>query len=72
MPTFGPISRPKLIRAFRSLGFEGPFAGKKHQIMVRGTLTVRIPNPHAGDISRDLLDEILKQAEVTREEWEDA
>lgn len=38
--------------------------------MVRGDTTVRIPNPHQGDISLDLLSRILKQAGVSREEWE--
>jgi hypothetical protein len=38
--------------------------------MARGDTTVRIPNPHAGDISRDLLSRILKQADVSRDEWE--
>lgn len=38
--------------------------------MQRGTLVIRIPNPHQGDISRALLLRILKQAEISREEWE--
>ena len=29
-----------------------------------------IPNPHQGDISRDLMMRILRQAGVEREEWE--
>ncbi len=70
MPTFGPIKRRDLIKALRGLGFEGPYSGAKHQLMARGDTTVRIPNPHAGDISRDLLSRILKQAGVSRDEWE--
>lgn len=38
--------------------------------MVRGSTTVRIPNPHEGDVSRELLNKILRQAEITRDEWE--
>jgi len=38
--------------------------------MQRGTLVVRIPNPHQGDISQALLLRILKQAGISREEWE--
>ena len=71
MPAFGPISRRELIRCFRQLGFEGPFSGGKHEFMVRGERTVRIPNPHRGDISRDLLDRILKQAGIGRDDWSD-
>ncbi len=70
MPIFGPISRLDLIAAMKRLGFEGPYSGGKHQYMIRGTLRLRIPNPHQGDISRDLLSRLLKQAEISREEWE--
>ena len=38
--------------------------------MIRGQTSVRIPNPHRGDISRELLADILKQAGISREEWE--
>lgn len=70
MPLFGPISRSNLVRALRKAGFEGPFAGGKHAFMVRGNLTLSIPNPHRGDIGRDLLSRILRQAGVSREEWD--
>ena len=45
-----PLKRRELIRRLRALGFEGPFSGSKHQFMVRGSLKLRIPNPHDGDI----------------------
>jgi len=38
--------------------------------MVRGDRTVRIPNPHGGDIGVEFLSRILKQAGVSRREWE--
>jgi hypothetical protein len=41
-------------------------------IMQRGDLTITIPNPHEGDISVGLLARILRQAGVSREEWEAA
>ena len=72
MPRFGPIRRGDLIRALRRAGFSGPVPGGRHEAMRRGTLTVPIPNPHRGDIGRDLLREILRQAQITREEWERA
>ncbi|MBI4673537.1 MAG: type II toxin-antitoxin system HicA family toxin [Chloroflexi bacterium] len=52
------------------MGFEGPFEGTRHQIMQKGEITVRIPNPHQSDIPRDLLARILRQAQITRNEWE--
>jgi predicted RNA binding protein YcfA (HicA-like mRNA interferase family) len=70
MPVFGPIKRSELIRGLRQLGFDGPYAGGKHEYMVQGTLKIRIPNPHRGDISKGLLAEILRQADISREEWE--
>jgi len=38
--------------------------------MVRGTLKVHIPNPHNDDISPSLLAKVLRQAKVSRDEWE--
>ena len=70
MPPWAPISRRKLIRALRTLGFEGPLSGGRHQFMVRDDVVVTIPNPHRGDIGIGLLSRIIRQAGVTREEWE--
>jgi predicted RNA binding protein YcfA (HicA-like mRNA interferase family) len=70
MPPFGPVKRRDLIRYLRELSFEGPYAGGRHQQMVRGGTRVDIPNPHQGDISRGLLSRILRQAGISREEWE--
>ncbi len=38
--------------------------------MVKGDLRVRIPNPHRGDIGKNLLRQILKEAEIKLEIWE--
>ena len=70
MPVFGPISRQDLIKHLRAYGFEGPYAGSKHQLMIRGIITLRIPNPHQGVIGKELLIRILRQAHISREEWE--
>ena len=60
------------VRTLRVLGFDGPYSGGKHQFMVRGEVTVRIPNPHHSDIGRELLSRILRQAGIDRGEWEKA
>ena len=70
MPPFGPVKRKDLIRHLMQLGFEGPYAGGKHQYMVRSEVKLAIPGPHQGDISSSLLARILRQAGVSREEWE--
>jgi predicted RNA binding protein YcfA (HicA-like mRNA interferase family) len=71
MPSFAPIKRTDFIKALRKAGFEGPYSGGKHQFMQRGTIRLRIPNPHESDISRDLLARLLKQADISREEWQE-
>ena len=63
------LSRKDLIRKFRALAYSGPFSGGKHQFMIRGSHKIRIPNPHAGDISDSLLKEILRQAGISSQEW---
>ncbi|MDF5739681.1 MULTISPECIES: type II toxin-antitoxin system HicA family toxin [unclassified Nostoc] len=70
MPNFGPINRRDLIYYLKKLAFEGPYSGTKHQFMVKDELRLIIPNPHEGDISKSLLAKILKQAQVSRDEWE--
>lgn len=70
MPPFGSIKRKDLIRALKQAGFQGPHAGGKHEFMVKGNLRLTVPNPHQGEIGKDLLSRILKQAGISREEWE--
>ncbi|MBI4649320.1 MAG: type II toxin-antitoxin system HicA family toxin [Bacteroidia bacterium] len=64
------VSRDNLIAKMKKNGFTGPFAGGKHQFMKKESLKVRIPNPHQGDISSGLLIRILKQAEISKEQWD--
>ncbi|MDI3542906.1 MAG: hypothetical protein PWP57_509 [Candidatus Atribacteria bacterium] len=44
--------------------------GGRHSFMCRGQLKLRIPNPHKGDISISLLKEILRQAGISENEWD--
>ncbi|HET6402490.1 MAG TPA: type II toxin-antitoxin system HicA family toxin [Candidatus Kapabacteria bacterium] len=70
MPHLGPIKRKDLIAALRKAGFHGPNAGGKHDYMLRDNHAVTIPNPHGRDISEYFLRDLLKQAGISREEWE--
>lgn len=70
MPAFGQVKRGNLIRYLRKLGFEGSYSGTKHQYMLKNNITVRILNPHKSDISKGLLNEILRQAAIEKDEWE--
>ena len=71
MPPFAPVKRAALIRVLKKLGFEGPLSGGSHQYMIRGGQKVFIPNPHGGDISKSFLLRILKQAGISKKEWEE-
>ncbi len=57
---------------FKTLGFDGPYSGGRHLFMVKNNLRVRIPNPHGKDIPVFLINEILKQAGVSKKEWDSA
>lgn len=37
--------------------------------MIKGDLSIPVPNPHHGDISVGLLKEILKQAGIKDKDW---
>ena len=56
----------------KRLGFAGPFSGGRHEFMARADIVVTIPNPHRGDIGVGLLTVVLRQAGITRAEWERA
>jgi len=67
------IARRELVRKFKNLGYEGPFAGGRHQFMIKGAKKIRIPNPHgSGDIHISLVKEILRQAGISGSEWDKA
>lgn len=70
MPPIRPISRRNLIRNLRRLGFEGPYPRTRHECMVKDDRLLILPNPHRGDIGRALLMDILRQAGISRAEWE--
>jgi len=70
MGSLSPISRRDLIRRLKEFGFTGPHAGGKHEFMVRGQLRLTLPNPHQGEIGKDLLARILRQAGISRDDWE--
>ena len=65
-----PISRREFIRRMLALGFDGPYAGGKHEFLIRDERRLILPNPHQGEISIALLTRLLRQAGVAREQWE--
>ena len=70
MPRLNPVSRRELVRRLQQLGFDGPYTGGRHEFMLRETRRLILPNPHRSDINVALLARILRQAGISREEWE--
>ena len=64
-----PVAWNTLVRKLRTLGFEGPYRGRKHYFMTKDEFRLTIPNPHTRDIGVPLLKEILARARINREEW---
>ena len=64
-----PISRNDLIKKLKVLGWDGPYKGGKHWFMIKSQQRLIIPNPHRKDIGVDLLRRILRQANISHEEW---
>jgi len=65
-----PVSRRELIQKLKRLGFVGPFTGGRHQFMERKGFKIIIPNPHGKDIGSSLLARILRDIEISSEEFE--
>jgi predicted RNA binding protein YcfA (HicA-like mRNA interferase family) len=66
-------SRKEIVRKFRALGWDGPISGGKHEFMIKGKRKQRIPNPHRGEqYGVALLADILRQAGISHDEWNDA
>ncbi|PWR74248.1 type II toxin-antitoxin system HicA family toxin [Methanospirillum lacunae] len=66
----GPVTWDELVKTLSRLGFDGPHQGGKHPYMIKNGLVLTLPNPHRKEISVDLLKRILKQADISRIEWE--
>lgn len=67
-----PLTPREIVQKLHVLGFDGPYPGGNHQYMVKGTLRVRVPNPHGQSVSVGLIRKIIKQAGITQEQWERA
>ena len=70
MSSLKPVHRRDLVRRLRALGFQGPYQEGRHPFMIRGAFRLTIPNPHREDIGVDLLARLLRQANISREQWE--
>lgn len=69
MPKLKPISWRELVKKLKFFGFDGPYQSGKHPYMIKDDLTLTIPNPYEREVSVDLLDRILKQAGISKNDW---
>lgn len=69
MTRLKPVSWREFVQRMRELGFDGPYTGGRHPQMRRENVTVIIPNPHEEVIGVGLLQRILRQAGISRQEW---
>lgn len=71
MPKLKPVSWRGLVKRLKKFGFEGPYQVGKHPYMIKGNLTLTIPNPHQKEVGLDLLSRILRQAGIKKKDWMD-
>jgi predicted RNA binding protein YcfA (HicA-like mRNA interferase family) len=70
VPRLTPCSRSDFIRKLKNLRYQGPFSGSDHEFMSKpGHGNIKVPNPHQGDISVDLLSRILRDSNISRDDW---
>lgn len=71
MSKLSPLKAQQVFRKLRALGYEGPFPGGRHVLMIHRTTRKVIPVPmHKGkDIKVGLIRKILREAGITPEEW---
>jgi hypothetical protein len=62
MAGWHPIKRREFIRRLRSLGFQGPFAGTRHEFLVFGQHRQTVPSN--SEYSTPQLKMLLRQAET--------
>ena len=71
MPKLTPAKPRIIVKKLRRLGFEGPFGGGRHVVMRHPETHIKIPVPmHKGkDLPVGTLRAIIRQADVSVEEW---
>ena len=71
MSKLSPLRPEEVIRRLRALGLSGPIPGGRHSRMVRASTGQIIPIPmHRGkDLSVGLIRAILREVDISPEEW---
>ncbi len=73
MSRWNPCRRRDFVRRLRELGFDGPFAGTRHQFMILGSHRLTIPsnNEFSVPLLRMMLREVgsIMGRRITANEW---
>lgn len=74
MPKWSPCKRRKFIRRLRKLGFDGPYAGSRHEFMVYENHRLAIPSnsEYSTPQLRFMLAEVesIIDRKIMLQEWE--
>jgi len=71
MPRLTPLKYRELISKLKKLGLTGPYPGSKHPYFLLGGRPIKIPNPHEGDVGKDIIKDILRLIGITWKEFSD-
>jgi len=69
MTRLTPVAWKELVNKLKAFDCEGPCQAGSHPYMIRENQRLTIPNPHKSEIGVSLLQEILRQAGISRDEW---
>lgn len=64
-----PLKYRELIAKLKKLGLEGPFSGGKHLYFLLGKLRLTVPNPHPGDVSKNIIKTIIDKLRIKMEDF---
>ena len=71
-----PMTRAEIIDCLKLFGFDGPFVSNKSNkhpsFMIKGSLKLKLPNPHKKVITDPLLSNMRRQAGISERECRSA
>ena len=59
----------EFIAKLKKIGLEGPISGGKHPHFLFGNIKIIVPNPHGGDVDKNIVKKIISKIGITVEEF---
>ncbi|MCX6825053.1 MAG: type II toxin-antitoxin system HicA family toxin [candidate division SR1 bacterium] len=69
MPKIVPLKFKEVCDKLKRFGYQGPLAGGKHMHMYKGTQVVPVPKHGGKDVSKGVIESIIHQIGVSKDEW---